>query len=120
MTHFNVGKKRTSEQCKRMSDAHIGVKLSEEHKKKINENHRTYQSEETKLKLREIHLGCKNHAYGKPSHPTQKAACSKIWDGKHLSDDHKEKIRLSSSRCANRAIPKPTTIGRSGNTGLQK
>ena len=77
----NSGYVMPEEAKKKISETHKNKPKSEEHKKKIGlsnigKNTGKKDSEETKKKKRESHKGEKNY-----------------WFGKHLSDDHKKKLR---------------------------
>lgn len=109
MNHMK-GKKHSDESRKRMSESHKGVKLSEEHKRKISENSSRHNlgkhlSDETKKKLSKSHKGKKlsqnvkdkisKSLTGKKHSEESKNKMSKSQKGRIFSDLHKKRISES-------------------------
>jgi len=92
------GKKRSAESRKRMSDAHKGVKLSEEHKRNLSCAQKgrvgtmlgKKHSEETKRKMSAAHKG----KIFTEEHKRNISKAKKGKKGKKLGTTHRRKIRL--------------------------
>ncbi len=84
MSEVGKGRKHSEDSKKMMSVSHIGVKLSEEHKKNLSESGKGRKhSEDSKKMMSKSAKGEKNSMYGKTS-PNK---------GKKTSNEIKDKIK---------------------------
>jgi group I intron endonuclease len=91
LTKSLTGKVRSAEIREKFAAAHRGKPLSEEHKQRIRDTRLrgVPRSEETKAKISAAQKG-------RSGRPSRMEALAKAWEtnrGRHLSDEHKEKVR---------------------------
>lgn len=96
---WNIGKKATEEQKKKMSIAKLGKKQSEETKRKRSESLKgRCHSDETRKKLSMQKLGSKNPSFGKKQSMETRQKKSEGLKGHKTSDETRAKIGLANGK----------------------
>jgi group I intron endonuclease len=103
----NLGRHRSEEMRRKMSEVRKGKHCSEETRRKISEANKgkpsifygQHRSEETRRKISEANKGERHYLYGKYLPEETKAKMSKAQKGKHLSEETRIKISKTRNCC---------------------
>jgi hypothetical protein len=105
ISEAHLGKKFTEETKRKMSESQLGIKHTEESKRKMSEAKLgTKHTEETKRKLSEDKIGEKNPMYGRKHTEESKIKMSKSHLRKKHTEESKRKIRNTLKETLNEKI----------------